>query len=621
MKTFNNQTIKMKLVIIITFTSIIAVVAGLATYLAFDMVNVKNEVKKNATLNATLVGQYSVVPLLFDYKDEAKDVLSKLNAMPSVLDACIYRTNGEIFATYHKIADAPFSFPKSGFNKTGFTNNFLHVFSPITYKDKNYGVLYLRISTSVIREKLWTNIMIMTILVLLLLITVYIIASRLQKIISAPILKLAELTASISQNQDFTIQLKPQGNDEVGILYQQFNTMLSQLLKWQTERDLAVKEITFLAHVFKNINENVSITDVNDNIIFVNQSLLKTYGYSEDELIGQKINILRSPTNQSEVINEIYPSTLKGGWKGELLNRRKDGSEFPIFLRTTIIFDKANQPVALAGVSNDITESKKVENELKLHREHLEDLVKQRTAELELEKERAQSADRLKSAFLATMSHELRTPLNSIIGFSGILMQERPGPLNAEQKKQLGMVQSSARHLLSLINDVLDISKIEAGQLKVNIELFTLPDVINKAVETCNPLAEKKNLPINVSISPDVNNITSDKQRVQQILINLVNNAIKFTEIGSVSIDCCIINDNVQIKVKDSGIGIEKDQMELLFKPFTQIDTGLTRKHEGTGLGLSICKKLLDMLGGSIEVDSEFGTGSTFTVKLPINKI
>ena len=134
--------------------------------------------------------------------------------------------------------------------------------------------------------------------------------------------------------------------------------------------------------------------------------MLKTYGYSEEELIGQKINILRSPTNQSEVINEIYPSTLKGGWKGELLNRRKDGSEFPIFLRTTIIFDKANQPVALAGVSNDITETKKVEDELKLYREHLEDLVKQRTTELELEKERAQSADRLKSAFLATMSHE-----------------------------------------------------------------------------------------------------------------------------------------------------------------------------------------------------------------------
>jgi signal transduction histidine kinase len=246
--------------------------------------------------------------------------------------------------------------------------------------------------------------------------------------------------------------------------------------------------------------------------------------------------------------------------------------------------------------------------------------LKDTLEKLETEKEHAQSADHLKSAFLATMSHEFRTPLNSIIGFTGILMKEAPGPLNDEQKKQLGMVQNSARHLLSLINDVLDISKIEAGQLKMNLQQFNLPDVIFKVVETNKPFADKKNLRLTVSIDENINDITSDNLRVQQILLNLVNNSIKFTETGTISIKCFLDSNYVKIQITDSGMGIESEKIEQLFKPFMQIDTGLTRKHEGTGLGLSICKKLTEMLNGSIEVESKYGSGSTFTVTLPIIK-
>jgi signal transduction histidine kinase len=244
--------------------------------------------------------------------------------------------------------------------------------------------------------------------------------------------------------------------------------------------------------------------------------------------------------------------------------------------------------------------------------------LKDTMEKLEIEKENAQSADHLKSAFLATMSHELRTPLNSIIGFTGILMKEHPGPLNDEQKKQLGMVQNSARHLLSLINDVLDISKIEAGQLKLDFQIFKLPEVINKVVETNKPFADKKNLRIKVSIDENINEIKSDNLRVQQILLNLVNNAIKFTEVGTISIRCFPDGNYVKIQVTDSGMGIESEKIEQLFKPFMQIDTGLARLKEGTGLGLSICKKLTEMLSGKIEVESKFGSGSTFTVTLPL---
>jgi two-component system, sensor histidine kinase and response regulator len=238
---------------------------------------------------------------------------------------------------------------------------------------------------------------------------------------------------------------------------------------------------------------------------------------------------------------------------------------------------------------------------------------------LEEEKEKARAADNLKSAFLATMSHELRTPLNSIIGFSGILLKEKPGPLNTEQKKQLGMVQDSARHLLSLINDVLDISKIEAGQLTMNYQICSLSEIVNIVADTCRPMAEKKNILLEVDLDFTRDEIISDPLRVSQILLNLVNNAVKFTDKGKVIITGKCLEEFAELKIIDTGIGIEKSNIELLFRPFMQISTGIARKYEGTGLGLSICKKLLDMLNGKIEVESSPGKGSIFTVKLPFN--
>ena len=234
-------------------------------------------------------------------------------------------------------------------------------------------------------------------------------------------------------------------------------------------------------------------------------------------------------------------------------------------------------------------------------------------------KEAAESANRVKSAFLAGMSHELRTPLNSIIGFTGIILNELVGPLNLEQKKQLKMVKGSSHHLLNLINDVLDISKIEAGELKVFCEPFSIRNVVNQVAASLLPMAEQKGLALSVKIAPEVEMVASDERRIRQVFINLVNNAIKFTEKGVVKIVCRRQDSRIQVAVTDSGIGIRDEDLDKLFKPFQQLDTGTSRRYEGTGLGLSVCKRILDILGGTIGVKSQFGKGTTVTVTLPLN--
>jgi len=282
-------------------------------------------------------------------------------------------------------------------------------------------------------------------------------------------------------------------------------------------------------------------------------------------------------------------------------------------------FDVRCRPVpeGLFMLSLDISKRHAAEVALRRLNQTLEHRVEERTRELQQALARAESADRIKSAFLATMSHELRTPLNSIIGFTGILLQGLAGELNDEQTRQLGMVRSSARHLLDLINDVLDLSKIEAGQLEVRRDDFDLPALISEVVETVRPEAEGKGLTLDTEVAPAVGMLIADRRRVGQVLLNLLHNAIKFTDHGSVKLVATADGGHVTIEVRDTGIGIREEDVSMLFRPFSQIDTGLTRQHEGTGLGLAICKRLVELMGGRIAARSERGKGSEFSVDLP----
>ncbi len=276
-------------------------------------------------------------------------------------------------------------------------------------------------------------------------------------------------------------------------------------------------------------------------------------------------------------------------------------------------------------------EIRRLNEALQRRAEELERRVEERTAELNQARQRAESADRLKSAFLAAMSHELRTPLNSILGFTGILLQGLPGPLNPEQRKQLEMVRNSSRHLLSLINDVLDLSKIEAGELKVAHTPVDISEVVQRAVESVRPQAEDKGLELQAEIASDLGSMVSDPRRIGQILLNLLGNAVKFTDAGSVTVKAERIDPGtaakdtavapqplLRISVKDTGPGIKPEDIDGVFQPFVQVDSGLTRRHEGTGLGLAISRRLAQLLGGELCAESRWGEGSTFTLTLPL---
>ena len=366
-------------------------------------------------------------------------------------------------------------------------------------------------------------------------------------------------------------------------------------------------------------------------ITFLNEFGLSFFGYTGNEIEGRPLVGTIVPEEESTgrdlaaIIDNIREDP-KRFERNVNENIRRDGERAWIDWRNRAVFNEDGKVREILSIGSDITELKNAEEriyrlneELKEHAGKLEKRVQERTAELAVAKEQAESADRLKSAFLATMSHELRTPLNSIIGFTGILLQGLAGPLNEEQEKQLHMVQNSSRHLLALINDVLDISKIESGQLTLSFSTFDVASVIDKSIRIVSPLAEKKDIKIHTDIAEDVSEATLDQRRLEQVVLNLLNNAVKFTDKGRVDIGCRREEGTYMLSVSDTGIGIQPEELSGLFRPFHQIDTGLSRKKEGTGLGLSISKKLMDLMNGTIHVQSTWGKGSTFTIRFPEN--
>jgi PAS domain S-box-containing protein len=350
----------------------------------------------------------------------------------------------------------------------------------------------------------------------------------------------------------------------------------------------------------------IVIVDRGGRIAFVNSQTEKLFGYDRSELLGRNVDTLMPDRFRGEQAGRSNPFLDESGVRPidaafDLHGLRRDGSEFPADIGLSAL-ESENGILVIASI-RDITE-----------RKHFDESLREKILELE-------RANLAKDHFLAGMSHELRTPLNAIIGFTGTMLMRLPGPLTAAQEKQLRIIQTSAKHLLSLINDLLDLAKIESGKVKSNPEPFVCQEAIREVAETLRPMAEQKGLGLEIELPRDDIVIETDRRAFVQILINLANNALKFTSQGKISIELSRRHENgntmIDVSVLDTGIGIKPEDQAKLFRAFTQVNAAANRPSEGTGLGLYLCQKLASLIGGHIDVRSEYGAGSTFTLSLP----
>ncbi|HEX9507924.1 MAG TPA: ATP-binding protein, partial [Myxococcales bacterium] len=375
-----------------------------------------------------------------------------------------------------------------------------------------------------------------------------------------------------------------------------------------TDRKESEEELRRSEMLFARLAEcgviGILICDVSGSIQDANEPVLKMLGYSRGELLANVKLSQLTPAAWWQVDELVLEQLKTKGsapfWEKELL--RKDGSRVPVLIGMAML-----DPLRRINFVLDITERKRLEKE------------QRRSLQLQEQTALAQQASQFKSKFLANMSHELRTPLNAVIGFSELLEQEMFGPLSSRQKEYVQNILASGQHLLSLVNDVLDISKVEAGRMELVREWTSLAQVTESVDRILQSLARKKRLTLKLSLPEDLPDVFIDPIRMKQVLYNLLANGIKFTpEGGVVGLTVHLEASQLHLSVDDTGIGIPADQLSRLFQPFEQIGNRAGGEHEGTGLGLALTKSLVELHGGSISVRSEVGKGSSFQVTLPL---
>lgn len=360
--------------------------------------------------------------------------------------------------------------------------------------------------------------------------------------------------------------------------------------------------------IFERSPIGIGLTDMRSRIVDTNPVLCQMLGYSREELCGNRLTDYISAENgdlelyeqlAAEIHSDGEPFVERHRVDMERLLLHKNGQLVWTQLSVSTIPDSNGKPEFFLTMVEDITERK--QTELKLR-------ASQAAAE---------AGSRAKSEFLATMSHELRTPLNAIMGLSQLLQQEMVGSLNEKQKEYISCVYSSGEHLLALINDILDLSKVEAGKEELLLLPLAIPELCNNVISTVSGQSLKKGLQLTAEIDPKANICIADERRVKQMLLNLLTNAIKFTPAGHVFLEVKKIPEGLTFIVSDTGIGIDHNQFQFLFEPFKQLDSRLNRQYEGTGLGLALTQKLARLHGGDVTVESSLGEGSRFTLFLP----
>lgn len=493
MRFFQNISIKNKIISITLLISTLTLVIGFIIVGISDIKSLKQEMLLSNLMNTKLIGEYSIAPLTFDDNSGAENILSKLSTVPGIKSGALYDRNGILFASYKRNDDIfippLYENPDELTSSTStFTNSSLHIEHPIIYENFKYGIISIQVDTTPLNKKTRDYILILVGVLIGMVIFSFILANRLQKPISQPILELARLTRKISGEGDYNVRIERKSNDEIGILYDDFNNMLHQILTREAARDEAEKE-------------------------------------------------------------------------------------------------------------------------------------------LKEAKDKAEESDRLKSAFLANMSHEIRTPMNAILGFAELITMPDSEVTPSEKENFIKLINNSGNNLLRLIDDIIDISKIEAGQIKIFKKECHLNNTLREIQQSFLEIRKhknKENIDIRLNENAQSQNIVikTDTLRLNQIFTNLIDNALKFTEDGFIEFGYEIQNkETLLFYVKDTGVGMDNKKKDIVFDRFTKLEDDKNRLYRGAGLGLAICKSLVELLGGKIWVESTLSAGSTFYFNLPFDKI
>jgi PAS domain S-box-containing protein len=372
------------------------------------------------------------------------------------------------------------------------------------------------------------------------------------------------------------------------------DTARKQIEAEQKELSQRLRDHQFYTRsLFESNTDAIMTTDLSGIITDVNKQMEVLTGCTRDELIGAPFKkYFTDPDRAETTIKQVLREKKLNNY--ELTARARDGKETVVSFNATTFYDRDRKLQGVFAAARDVTEHKRFEKSL-------------------------QEANRMKSEFLANMSHELRTPLNGIIGFTEFLIDEKPGPLAPKQKEYLGDVLSSARHLLQLINDVLDLAKVEAGKMELHAEIFSVQQAVDEVVAVIKGIANKKHISVSIDIGAGLDAVTLDVHKFKQVLYNLLSNAIKFSEdAGQLTVKARrTVPHEFEVRICDTGIGIKAEDMGRIFNEFEQLDSGTARRFLGTGLGLALTKKIVEFQGGRISVESEPGKGSVFTVVLP----
>ena len=346
--------------------------------------------------------------------------------------------------------------------------------------------------------------------------------------------------------------------------------------------------------ILENMCEAVVVTNATGQIIEVNPAFEEMTGYGRDEVVGKNPRFLQSGRHSAEFYRHFWQEILqKGRWQGEIWNKRKSGEIYPAFLSVSAVFNWDGSPINYIGISMDLEELKRAQ----------------------ARQQEAETASRAKSAFLANMTHELRTPLNVLLGYAQVLQCD--SQLSPKQIQAVTTIRKSGDYLLDLINDVLDLARIEADQLPLQVTRYDPAALLRQLASTFGPRAQQKGLRLHCETESLPAMIEGDSKRLQQALKNLLDNALKFTDTGEVRLRACSKEPLLLFEVSDSGIGIAAERLDTLFQPFQQASKSLYNA-QGTGLGLAICQRLIARMGGKITVESAPGEGSRFRIALPL---